>query len=218
MLPAKYAPLRANGHGLQAVYLAAIPKPMAMMLADLIGPPQSEVIRGRAVQEVNLSLPGAAKAQLTEWEDHVEQEILTQKGLSDTERSDLVKARRGQGKFRSRVLEIETRCRVTRVDRREHLIASHCKPWRECDNADERLDGENGLMLTPTVDHLFDRGFISFESNGNLLISPVADKYSLEKMGIEVSKRMNVGSFSEGQKDYLDFHRDAVFRCSQTKL
>lgn len=49
LLPEKYAPLRHNGHGLQAVYLAAVPEPMAMMLATLIGPPQSEIIRGRAI-------------------------------------------------------------------------------------------------------------------------------------------------------------------------
>ena len=70
----------------------------------------------------------------------------------------------------------------THVDRAEHLVASHCKSWRECANAYERLDGENGLMLTPTIDHLFDRGFISFENNGELLISPVADLVSLDKM------------------------------------
>ena len=70
-------------------------------------------------------------------------------------------------------------------------------------------------MLTPTIDHLFDRGFISFENNGELLISPVADLAALEKVGVDASKSKNVGTFSEGQKDYLDFHRDAVFRCSQ---
>jgi putative restriction endonuclease len=53
---------------------------------------------------------------------------------------------------------------VTRVERREHLIAGHIKPWRDGSN-DERLNGENGLLLTPTIDHLFDKGFISFENN-----------------------------------------------------
>jgi len=40
-----------------------------------------------------------------------------------------------------------------------HLVASHCKPWRDSTNG-ERLDGENGLLLTQSIDHLFDRGFI----------------------------------------------------------
>jgi hypothetical protein len=64
------------------------------------------------------------------------------------------------------VSRIEHACRITGVNRPEHLIASHCKPWRDCESHDERLDGENGLLLTPTVDHLFDRGFISFENDG----------------------------------------------------
>jgi hypothetical protein len=35
------------------------------------------------------------------------------------------------------------------------------------------LNGENGQLLTPTADHLFDRGFISFQDDVDLLISPV---------------------------------------------
>jgi hypothetical protein len=70
----------------------------------------------------------------------------------------------------------------------EHLRASHCKPWRDSDDS-ERLDGENGLLLTPSIDHLFDRGFISFENNGRLLVSPVAHQPSLEKMGVPVAEK-----------------------------
>ncbi len=130
---------------------------------------------------------------------------------------ELVKARRGQGHYREQVLAIEQRCRVTRVDRREHLVASHCKPWRDCTDAAERLDGENGLMLTPTIDHLFDRGFITFENSGDLIVSPSADRRSLARMGIDVQHGMNVGGFSDGQKPYLDFHREQVFLQSSTQ-
>jgi predicted restriction endonuclease len=59
-----------------------------------------------------------------------------------------------------------------RPTREEHLRASHCKPWRDSSN-EERLDGENGLLLRPNADHLFDRGFIGFEDNGDVLVSPV---------------------------------------------
>jgi predicted restriction endonuclease len=90
------------------------------------------------------------------------------------------------------------------------LRASHLKPWRDSDNT-ERLDGENGLLLTPSIDHLFDRGFISFENNGELLISPVADKGSLNKMGVPVDSILNVGGFTDGQKTFLDFHRESIF-------
>src|SRR5579859_882632 len=72
-------------------------------------------------------------------------------------RQAIVNARRGQGLFKQRVMAIERRCRVTLVENPLHLVASHCKPWRDATN-EERLDGENGLLLTPFIDHLFDRG------------------------------------------------------------
>jgi len=66
------------------------------------------------------------------------------------------------------------------------------------------------LLLTPTIDHLFDRGFIGFESDGTLIISPVADKPSLQRRGIDARRLTNVGSFTEGQKHFLNFHRNSV--------
>ena len=117
--------------------------------------------------------------------------------------------RRGQGLFKDRVSQIKSRCRITGVQNPVHLVASHCKPWRDSTN-EERLNGENGLLLTPSIDHLFDRGFIGFENNGRLIISPVAHRPSLERMGIDTDTPVNVGSFTSGQRAFLDFHRNAV--------
>ena len=111
-------------------------------------------------------------------------------------------------------MRIERACRVTGVDRAEHLRASHCKPWRDSSN-EERLNGENGLLLTPTIDHLFDRGFIGFDDGGDLLVSPVAHAASLQKMGIDPQQRINVGRFSEGQRGFLSFHRESIFLRSK---
>ena len=104
--------------------------------------------------------------------------------MDNTEKTQIVLARRGQGIFKENVRKLEKRCRITGVERLEHLRASHIRPWRDSDNQ-VRLDGENGLLLTPSIDHLFDRGFISFENRGRLLISPVAHMESLRRMGIE---------------------------------
>src|SRR6266446_5232566 len=71
-------------------------------------------------------------------------------------------------------------------------------------------NGENGLLLTPSIDHLFDRGFIGFENNGALIISPVAHRPSLQRMGLDTTNAANVGVFTSGQKQFLDFHRNAV--------
>src|SRR5438093_13672968 len=85
-----------------------------------------------------------------------------------------------------------------------HLIASHCKPWRDSTNV-ERLEGKNGLLLTPSIDHLFDRGFIGFEGNGEIIVSPVAHRPSLERMGVRTNEIVNVGSFTSEQKRFLEF-------------
>ena len=81
--------------------------------------------------------------------------------------------------------------------------------WRDATN-EERLNGENGLLLTPSIDHLFDRGFIGFEDSGKLIISPIAHRPSLQRMGINTKDLFNVGGFTSGQKHFLDFHRNAV--------
>ncbi|HEY5566297.1 MAG TPA: HNH endonuclease signature motif containing protein [Gammaproteobacteria bacterium] len=154
--------------------------PEARVLAnDLIG-------RDRASEQSRSPAQGQ-----TEWEEYLIDAIRL-KAIAETEKSALILARRGQGLFKQRVRLLERRCRITGVDRIEHLRASHCKPWRSSDDG-ERLDGENGLLLTPTIDHLFDRGFISFEPDGKLLVSPVAHLPSLERMGVAVGERVNVG-------------------------
>ena len=74
------------------------------------------------------------------------------------------------------------------------------------------------MLLTPSIDHLFDRGFISFEDNGELLVSPIAHKESLQKMGVPTDRVMNVGGFAEGQKGFLEFHRGNIFLQSESGI
>jgi hypothetical protein len=208
LLPDKYAPLRPNGHGLQSVYLAALPRELAEAMLGLMGPAARALVSQSLVHDRADDIRSPAQGQ-TEWEEYLVGSIRA-RPIAETEKTALILARRGQGLFKQRVRAVERRCRITGVDRIEHLRASHCKPWRDSDDS-ERLDGENGLLLTPTIDHLFDRGFISFEKSGRLLVSPVAHRESLERMGIPVGKRVNVGGFSEGQRRNLEFHQERVF-------
>ena len=159
-------------------------------------------------------LSPSREPDLEQWEERVEHDIRKDPKIPDTQREAIILARVGQGKFRANVQGVERACRVTKVERPEHLVASHTKPWRDSTN-EERLDGENGLLLTPTIDHLFDKGFISFEDKGDLIISPVADRPSLLKMGIRPEGKMNVGVFSEGQRVFLEYHRENVLRMSR---
>jgi hypothetical protein len=212
LLPTKYAPLRPNGDGLQSIYLTELPQAFAEVLAGLIGT-EAEVMLHQ-VAGVGLPPDDQAAAHptgddLDYWEHRLEQAVAQDVSIPETDRESIVRSRRGQGLFKQRVLQHEGRCRITGVDKVTHLVASHCKPWRDSNN-EERLDGENGLLLTPSIDHLFDRGFIGFEDSGRLIISPVAHRPSLQKMGVDTEQAVNVGDFSAGQKTFLDYHRNFV--------
>jgi hypothetical protein len=206
-LSKRYAPLQANGSGLQSVYLTLLQDDFASSLIDIVGHEARNIVQ---MQHVSDAPEQMVAIGLIEWEQHELQNVIADKELPETTREAVVMARRGQGIFKQNVMKLETHCRITKVDQVEHLRASHCKPWRDANNC-ERLDGENGLLLTPNADHLFDRGFISFENNGDVLVSPVAHKESLRRMGLDTARKVNVGVFSEGQRRYLSFHRDSVF-------
>jgi putative restriction endonuclease len=213
-LASKYAPLTPDGNGLQSVYLTHVSAGLASALFALIGKEATSVSDiGHEITKIERDSP-APERDIEEWERRVEIAIATDPAIRETERAALVQARRGQGLFRDNVRSIERGCRITKVERMEHLIASHVQPWRDSSN-DQRLDGENGLLLTPTVDHLFDKGFISFEDSGQLIVSPVADQRSLKRMGIETESGVNVGAFSQGQRRDLEFHRENVLRMAR---
>jgi putative restriction endonuclease len=203
LLPGKYSPLQTNGNGIQSVYLTNVPAMLAEVLIGLIGREVAPIsLAARVVKPVPAD-------DLDAWERKIEQQIVNDTTVRETDRVAIVRARSGQGLFKDRVSRIESRCRVTGVENPVHLIASHCKPWRDSTN-EERLNGENGLLLTPSIDHLFDRGFIGFENEGGLIISPVAHRPSLQRMGIDTTKLVNVGGFTSGQRAFLDFHRNSV--------
>jgi hypothetical protein len=215
-LPPRYSPLSPEGRGSQAVYLTEIPEPLFARLRALIGAEVDHVLQiahGQVRAGSGLVIPAEDMAV---WEEHLRSEVENDATIPETDREAIVLARRGQGLFRRRVGELETRCRVTGVSNPEHLRASHCKPWRDSAN-DERLDGENGLLLTPSIDHLFDRGFISFEGHSHLLISPIAHRESLQRMGVKTEEPVKVGTFSEGQRRYLEYHRESVFLLARRK-
>jgi putative restriction endonuclease len=208
VLPSRYSPLQGSGNGIQSVYLTEVPALLADVLIGLIGR-EATLLNDRAAGSTLHEAMQAENADLEVWEHHIESKIESDPRLLETEREALIVARRGQGLFKQRVMQVESRCRITGVTNPTHLRASHCKPWRDSSN-EERINGENGLLLTPTMDHLFDRGFISFEDSGLLIVSPIAHAPSLNLMGVATDHTISVGSFTPGQKQFLDYHRESV--------
>lgn len=202
-LPEKYSPIRPDGNGNQGAYLAAVPIKMAQTVIDLLGPRWAEVDRGASIE------PAHQIEAIEASEEDVERELRNRTDLDETEKLQLVKSRRGQGIYRQNLEGFEQACRITGVANRRHLRASHIKPWR-ASTTFEKLDGNNGLLLSPHIDHLFDQGFISFADDGALLVSPQADLDTLIRWGVETEG--NYASFRPEQMPYLAFHREFIFK------
>jgi hypothetical protein len=193
MLPQKYSPIQTNGNGNQ-VYLTAISSELGSVLLGLLGSPEL-IIDANSLDDLAF--------------DETEQLIIQDATLEETMKASLVLSRRGQGKFRKRVEFFEGSCRVTGVTSSKLLIASHIKPWATSTN-EERLNGHNGLFLSPHVDKLFDSGLMSFENSGEMLFSDDLDRDVLERWSIDVTKK--VKKFGQDQSYFLEHHREAVFR------
>jgi hypothetical protein len=128
--------------------------------------------------------------------------------LPETERDSVIKARIGQGIFRKQLLEMWDGCAVTGVKLPDLLRASHIKPWRNSTNP-ERTNRYNGLLLLPQYDHLFDKGFISFDDDGHLLRSPALERIPISQLGINESDRLR--SVSDNHLAFLRYHREEMF-------
>ncbi|QRY31196.1 HNH endonuclease [Variovorax sp. PDNC026] len=183
------APLKKTGGGKESVYLAHVPYDLGLLL------------QGLSSLTIDTDFSSSTSAE-------EEERKIAESNLPDTMKKRLMDARVGQGKFRQRVMGIEAKCRMTGTDDASLLIASHIKPWKDSTN-EERLDGHNGLFLAPHIDRLFDRGWISFEDGGDLLISSDAARRALASWGLQTVG--HVGSFSPKQAKYLAHHRKFVY-------
>jgi 5-methylcytosine-specific restriction enzyme A len=125
-----------------------------------------------------------------------------------TERTGLVTTRVGQGAYRKSIIyRWDCKCAVTGFDKLEVLIASHIVPWSDSSD-NERLDVDNGLLLSPTYDALFDRHLISFENNGNIILSDTVDQKALLKIGVTGKER--ISKLNPYNLKYLDRHRTCI--------
>lgn len=133
----------------------------------------------------------------------------TYNNLPPTEREAIVKSRIGQGQFRKDLVEFWKKCSVTGVTNLDFLVASHIKPWRVSSNF-ERLHKYNGLLLTPNLDALFDRGYISFTKNGSIVLSNQIGQDALQKLGIHLT--MHLDKIENEHLGYLEHHREHIFK------
>ncbi len=123
--------------------------------------------------------------------------------LFGEEREAVVKQRVNQGVFRDMLMDRDRHCRLCLVGDKRLLIASHIKPWADSAPG-ERLDPDNGFLMCPNHDKLFDRRLISFDDDGQIMISPELSEN--DRTDMNVSENMKI-SLTEGNRKYLEHHR-----------
>lgn len=174
--------LRETGDGKQSMYPSAVPRETGDALARLLNvvvKPPTRVNEGNELEKIRRSL------------------------LPETTKKALVDARIGQGRFRTDVIKLHKCCPITGVADSKLLIASHIKAWKAGTN-EERLDPNNGLLLAPHIDKLFDRGFISFSDLGEMLVFNDDIRVVLDRWQVPISARLTL---NPSQRNYMAHHR-----------
>ena len=142
----------------------------------------------------------AKKAELIETE-------IADLNLKGEMRMALVQVRVNQGVFRERLLQKYDRCCLCCVQNTNLLVASHIKPWSES-TSEEKLDIDNGFLMCPNHDRLFDKGLISFTDEGQIMISDELE--AVDRICMNVKDSMKI-TLSARNKKFLKYHRDNIF-------
>lgn len=178
LLPTKYSPVNKTKKGNQG-YLFSISNQLGGVLLNLAG---------------------------IDFHQDTVDNLANNDNLPDsTSRKGLTTNRVGQSDYRRKILNRwKYQCAVTKSPVVSILVASHILPWREA-NDYERLDVDNGILLSPIYDALFDKNYISFDNNGNIILSKTLDRKEYEILGITGNEKID--RLTEGNKKYLMTHR-----------
>ncbi len=193
----KYAPFNKSGRG-NTGYLFRVSKELANFFFEVIEA-TNLVLRRKFQIEDNLQLENIKQ---------IENELNSIITLEETEKETIIKSRIGQSAFKKALLTFEKKCRLCGVRDERFLVASHIKPWSES-NDQERLDVDNGLLLCPNHDALFDKRYITFDETGKILIKKSLD--TTTKMFLNINDTMRI-NLNERQLIYMKWHREKFLK------
>lgn len=186
-LPQKYSPIQIkSGNGNQGAYLCSISKKLFQSMIDL----SKETIDDLSVEHPAMPLE--------KFDDQLANHDTSFENFSDTERQQISKARKGQGIFKENVRKRMTSCPVTGVNDIKFLIASHIKPWRVCDTANDRLSGDNG--------------FISFSDEYTVLQSKFINQITIKQLGLRGKFETTKLKLNNEQKAFMEYHKEFIFK------
>ena len=191
LFPQKYSPLNGQGGGNQGCYLAEISEQIFLTLMQYSL--EKNPILFSTIQKNLATTSSALRRQVTEVKRTVNQRI-------------------GQLQFRNEVIKLEGACPITGVASPAFLRASHIKPWRVCETAEERLDPYNGLALAPHIDQLFDQGYITFDTSGSLILSDECPPMIPIQWGFEEKISQSLIEVTSKRSKYINYHNRHVFK------
>ena len=191
LFPQKYSPLNGQGGGNQGCYLAEISEQIFLTLMQYSL--EKNPILFSTIQKNLATTSSALRRQITEVKRTVNQRI-------------------GQLQFRNEVIKLEGACPITGVASPAFLRASHIKPWRVCETAEERLDPYNGLALAPHIDQLFDQGYITFDTSGSLILSDECPPMIPIQWGFEEKISQSLIEVNSKRGKYINYHNRHVFK------
>ncbi|MDC8771724.1 HNH endonuclease [Roseateles albus] len=129
----------------------------------------------------------------------------------------LIEARRGQGRYRTSLLErFQGQCAVSGLRLGAALRASHVLAWSKCETDEQRLDPDNGLLLSPDLDALFDRHLITFDQDGRIRCSPRLAEHRAHHWPLaDLLTRPTATQFAYLERHSKEFDRLAARRISR---
>lgn len=140
--------------------------------------------------------------------DEMYQQVQYIKQYGKRNLQDTPKVRTGQTKYKRELVQLFRECPFTHIQDERLLIASHIQPFASCSQA-QKYDQDNGLLLSPLYDKLFDRGFITFDQQGRLRKTIWLEPSEWNKIPLNYS--IAALKLTPQRKGYMKFHEDHVF-------
>lgn len=168
---------------------------------------QANGLRGRiqGPRHVN-ELKTLLNSDADNWTEKIENEILDS-NLQGKEKEIIIKARINQSVFREKLFHRYKTCCLCGVSDARMLVASHIKPWSEC-NPNEKVDIDNGFLLCPNHDKVFDSGLITFDNDGSIIISKSLKE--TDRIFLNLRENMKIEINGKNRK-YIEYHRNHIF-------
>lgn len=174
---------------------------------ELLDDQRNGVVSGSFMQE---EPKGKRRERQFALEDDISviEKAISDLGLEGANKEAVIKQRVNQDIFRKRLLRRYAKCCLCDISNKDLLIASHIKPWASS-LPNEKLDADNGFLFCPNHDKIFDKGLITFDDNGLIMISSKLTSEEIKSLNISKITRIDIHS---GNIKYLKFHREHVFR------